>query len=181
MESTGLKGQAFARSSDRAGGRLWASFQKQFLEKQLSRTPASTRRTIWGALITAMFYISVVVGSLLPGLKPRLHAHRSLHLPMHFATYVLSALLTFGFAPWRGQQVLSCAAPVSLAFVTEALECEIYGIRFEWRDIVTDIVGVLAGAVFFLTISHLIRSSTAASRGVASPGASLNDARLHKT
>ena len=138
------------------------------MEEQLSGTPASTRRTIRGALITVVFYASVVVGSLLPSLKPHLHAHRSLHLPMHFATYVLSALLTFGFAPWRGRQVLSCAAPVSLAFVTEALQCDIYGISFEWRDVVTDVVGVLAGAVLFLAISHLIRSGTAASRGVAS-------------
>lgn len=86
---------------------------------------------------------------------------------MHFATYVLLVFLTFGFAPWRGRQVLSCAAPVSLAFVTEALQSEIYGIRIEWRDIITDVVGVLAGAVVCLAISHLMRSSTAASRDVA--------------
>ena len=132
---------------------------------QHTARPAPVRRTSRGSFITAAWYLCVVLGSILPW-KSRLPTHGRVHLPLHFATYLISVFLTFGFAPWPGRRVFSVAAAITLAFVTEAMQCHIYRIDFEWRDLMTDTYAVLAGALLCIAIPYFratpLRSGPAA-------------------
>ncbi|MDP9052690.1 MAG: hypothetical protein M3N93_00055 [Acidobacteriota bacterium] len=121
------------------------------------------RRPGWGAFITLTCYAGVVLGSL-PRWKAHLATQGSVHLPLHFATYLVSALVTLGFVPWHGRRLAAASLPTALGFVTEALQHYKYEISFEWQDFIADLYGVLAGVLVFLAIQH-VRILSARSEG----------------
>ena len=110
------------------------------------------QQTSWNLSAIAVWLTCVVLGSVLPGWKHFIHTRGRFHLPLHFAVFAFSSLVTLGVAPSRGRRVLSCGALIGLAFVTEALQRAIYRINFEWRDFVTDTFGVLAALVFVVIL-----------------------------
>lgn len=107
-----------------------------------------------GGLITLTYYTGVFLGSVAHW-KANLPTHGDVHMPLHVGTYLVTALVTLVFAPWRANRVASCIMPVTLAFVTETLQCYVYGISFEWQDIVADLYGVLTGALLFMASQHV--------------------------
>jgi VanZ family protein len=101
------------------------------------QTIKQSRRTI-----TAIWFACVVIGAFLPDRwKTRFLLHGPLHLPVHFAVFLCSGLLAFGFVRPFARQARRFVALTGLALAIEALQRLIYPIRFEWRDFITDILG----------------------------------------
>jgi hypothetical protein len=99
--------------------------------------------------ITAIWFACVVIGAFLPDRwKTRFLIHGPLHLPVHFAVFLCSGLLAFGFVRPFARQARRFVAPIGLALVIEPLQRLVHPIRFDWRDFITDILGVSVALLF---------------------------------
>jgi hypothetical protein len=125
---------------------------KKEASSDMSEIEAPIRRTTWSGVFAVVWFTCVVIGSLLPRWKHLFHIPHRFHLPMHFAVFALSTFVAFGLAPSRGRRIFCSMALIGLALVLETLQRAIYPIRFEWRDFVTDTLGVLA-ALLLVVIS----------------------------
>jgi len=137
-------------------GRQWRREQNRVPRRNRGRVlnpPASEARVGWKRAITGVWFACVIAGSLLPlHWKTILRTNGPLHVPLHFAVFAISGMLTFGFSRSISGKILICSALIGLAFVLEGLQRAFNPIRFEWRDVLTDGGGVLA-AVFFASLS----------------------------
>jgi hypothetical protein len=108
----------------------------------------SSWRANWSVPIIVFWFTCLILGSFLPRWKTLFHTGGRLHLSMHFAAFAFSGFIAFGFVPARTRRVLSCIGLIGLAFFLEALQRVVYPIRFEWRDFMSDVFGILAGLLF---------------------------------
>jgi hypothetical protein len=116
--------------------------------RKISEIEVSVRRATWSGAFGVVWFIVVVAGSLFPRSKGFFHIPHRFHLPVHVAVFAFSTFAAFGFAPTRGRRIFCSMALIGLGFVLEALQRAIYPIRFEWRDLVADTLGVLAALLF---------------------------------
>jgi len=104
---------------------------------------------LWLVLLTAI--------SLAPtSLKWRMGTMGSLHTWGHFVTFLVTGALLC----WNAGGVLSwlrrCLAGVAIAAVLEGFEVAVYHSTFEWRDLRTDCLGVVLGAMAAVGAARLV-------------------------
>jgi VanZ family protein len=100
----------------------------------------------------------VIVGSLLPGGSPALHAIALLHISdklQHFLAYMALAW----FPAWldsRSAAAAACGKLVTMGVALELLQTLVPGRSCELRDALADLGGVLCGALVALVSRALI-------------------------
>jgi VanZ family protein len=108
-------------------------------------------RRVWPP---AAWIACVLLISLLPlPLKDFLKTHGRFHNGAHFCAFLITVLVVC----WGRSKTWitgSCAGAIGFAFLIEGAQTAIYHNDFEWRDILIDSLGAVAGGVLFLAIGR---------------------------
>ena len=96
---------------------------------------------VWTAGLTGL--------SLLPlPMKRLIGTTGTWHDAGHVACFAITAVLLLLAKPTSARSLPGLWPVLMLAFALEWLEAELYASRFEWKDIVMDILGMLLAIVF---------------------------------
>jgi len=104
--------------------------------------------------MVAVWILVVLLVSLLPlPLKHFLKTHGRFHNGAHFCAFLITVLVVcWGRSnTWIAR---SCAGAIAFAFLIEGAQTAIYHNDFEWRDILIDSLGAVAGGVLFFAIGR---------------------------
>jgi len=80
-------------------------------------------------------------------IKRELHTTGRMHAAGHFVVFAITAFLLCWKAVGLQAKLPRLVAAVVFALVSEALEKLVYHPQFEWRDVILDTAGVLAGFI----------------------------------
>jgi hypothetical protein len=120
---------------------------------QLTRKPG-----LLSLLVASIVVAGVSFVSFLPVRGKRaLHTEGHLHVGLHFVAFSLVGFVFFRVARSRTARIAAFAGAVLFGFLIEEGEHLIYGGGMEWKDVLTDAIGVLAGtllAVLFASRSR---------------------------
>ena len=70
-----------------------------------------------------------------------------MHVPGHFCMFMITAMLLCWHAASFRSRLLRAFAAFLIGFIQESLQAMIYHNPLEWRDIRTDILGIIAGVI----------------------------------
>ena len=111
------------------------------------------------ALIRAMLIIWLVVViavSISPlSFKLKLHTIGAYHDFGHYVVYALTGILLWLATDRWPFKLLAFLAGSTLAFAQEWIENRIYHAGFEWKDVGTDLAGLISGFALMLLITVL--------------------------
>ena len=110
------------------------------------------RKPILGSLLALSVVVACVAfGSFLPVRGKRaLHTEGRLHVSLHMTIFALVAFVAFRAARSRTTRIAAFAGAVLFGFLIEEGEHLVYGAAMEWKDVLTDTVGVVAGTLLAL-------------------------------
>ncbi len=112
---------------------------------------------VWLALV-----IAVSISPL--SFKLKLHTVGAYHDFGHYAVYTVTALLLWlAGRHWFGR-MFTFSLGVGLAFAQEWAENKLYHAGFEWRDIGTDLAGLVSGYALMVMIVTLMTDEGAPGR-----------------
>ena len=79
--------------------------------------------------------------------KRALHTEGRLHVSLHLAVFALVSFVAFHAARSRAARIAAFAGAVLFGFLIEEGEHLIYGGAMEWKDVLTDTMGVIVGTL----------------------------------
>ena len=111
---------------------------------------------IWIALV-----IAISISPL--SFKLRLHTIGALHDFGHYVVYALTGIFLWIVAERRVTRVFAFLFGIVLSVGQEWAENRMYHAGFEWKDVVTDLAGLVTGFALMIVITALIGEPRAAS------------------
>ena len=110
---------------------------------------------LWFAFLTAI--------SLMPlGFKNALGTTGQYHAWGHFFVFLLTAVLVSWNSKSLALRIVSGAFALAFGILLEGLERVVYHNTFEWKDVLMDGLGVLAGLLLVNAFPRLLGSSASA-------------------
>jgi hypothetical protein len=111
-------------------------------------------------LVLVIWLIFVAVLSILPfHFKSRLHTMGTYHNIGHYAVYLMTGILIWVAAERGSNRVIGFLLGVGLSFGQEWLENHVYHAGFEWRDVGTDLAGLISSFGLMLVVLALTDDS----------------------
>ena len=103
---------------------------------------------VWLALLIAV--------SLFPlAFKLKLHTSGPFHDYVHYIAFILTAIFLWLITERPSGKVFSFFGGIAFSYAQEWAENRIYHAGFEWRDVATDLVGLMSGYVLMLLVTFL--------------------------
>jgi hypothetical protein len=104
-------------------------------------------------VILVIWLVLVMAVSISPlSFKLRLHTTGIFHVIGHYVVYTLTGILLWMVAGrWFGRVSMFCVG-LAMAFGQEWIENWIYHAGFEWRDVRTDLAGLVSGYLVMVVI-----------------------------
>jgi hypothetical protein len=108
---------------------------------------------------------AVILLSISPlSMKLKLHTTGVYHDLGHYVVYTLSGILLWLVVKRWLLRILTFALGVLLAFLQEWAENALYHAGFEWKDVGTDLAGLVSGFALMLLIMALMMDDSARQR-----------------
>jgi hypothetical protein len=109
--------------------------------------------------------VAVVALSISPlSMKLKLHTIGVYHDAGHYVVYALSGIMLWLVVKRWFLRVITFGLGVSMAFLQEWAENAIYHAGFEWKDVGTDLAGLVSGFALMLLIMALTMDDSARQR-----------------
>ena len=113
-------------------------------------------RSILLRLGLAIWLVLVMAVSISPlSFKLRLHTTGVYHNIGHYVVYVITGILFWLITKSAYGKVFAFVLGVALAFGQEWIENKMYHAGFEWKDVGTDLAGLVSGFALMLLVMAL--------------------------